>query len=61
MYLDVEQRKAAYVPGAFSGEVISGLPKGLVWRGWKWLSLWPWLWHMRMKCPEGSRERSGYC
>jgi len=26
MYLDVEQRKAAYVPGAFSGEVISGLP-----------------------------------
>jgi hypothetical protein len=59
MHLDVEQRKAACVPAAFSGEVISGLPKGLAWRGWKRLSLWPWLRHMRMKRPEGSRERSG--
>jgi hypothetical protein len=46
LYLDVEQRKAACVPGAFSGEVISGLPEGLAWRGRKWLSLWPRLWRM---------------
>jgi hypothetical protein len=51
LYLDVEQRKAAYVPGAFSGGAIPGLPEGLVWRGWKWLSLWPWLWPMRKPCP----------
>jgi hypothetical protein len=47
MYLDVEQRKAAYVSGAFSGKAIFGLFEGLAWRGWKWLSLWPWLWHIR--------------
>ena len=51
LYLDVEHRKAAYVPGAFSGGAISGLPEGLAWRGWKWLSLWPWLWPVRNKCP----------
>jgi hypothetical protein len=59
LYLDVEERKAAYVPGAFSGGAISGLPEELEWRGWKWLSLWPWLWHMRKKCP-GSECTSAF-
>jgi hypothetical protein len=47
MYLDVEQRKAAYLAGIYSGAATSELPAGLVWRNWAWLSLWPVLWNLR--------------
>jgi hypothetical protein len=49
LFLDMVQRKAAYIPGALSGEAISGLPEGLAWRAWKWLALWPWLWLKGMR------------
>ena len=47
LFVDLEQRKATYVPGASSGGDISGLPDGLVWRNWRWLSFWPLLWDLR--------------
>jgi hypothetical protein len=45
MVFDVKERKVAYVPGAFSGEIISEIPNDLKWRGWRRLSWWPRLWH----------------
>ena len=47
LYFDVEQRMAAYVPGASSAEAVSALPEGLAWSCWKRLSQWPGFWHKR--------------
>ena len=49
LYVDVEQRKAAYLAGIYTRAAGSELPEGLVWRGWRWLSLWPVLWNLREK------------
>ncbi len=45
MYFDLQQRKAAYVPGAATAGAIRTVPKELEWRSWKRLFHWPWLWH----------------
>ena len=44
LYLDVEERKAAYLAEFHPAAVVSELPAGLTWRGWAWLSLWLLLW-----------------
>jgi hypothetical protein len=49
MYVDVEQRKVAYLAEVYSGAPMSDLPAGLAWRGWAWLSWWPLLWSMRYR------------
>jgi hypothetical protein len=41
MYVDVEQRKVAYVADTYPEAAVPELPAGLAWRGWAWLSLWP--------------------
>lgn len=46
MYIDVEQRKAAYQPDVYPGAATSALPTGLAWRSWTWLSFWPLLWSL---------------
>jgi hypothetical protein len=43
LYVDVERRKAAYLADVYPSAAVSELPAGLAWRGWAWLSLWPWL------------------
>ena len=49
MYVDVEQRKVAYVADVYPGAAVPELPAGLTWRGWAWLSFWPTLWGPRRK------------
>jgi hypothetical protein len=41
MYVDVEERKAAYVADVFPSAAVEELPVGLAWRRWAWLLLWP--------------------
>lgn len=41
MYVDVEERKAAYLADIYPGAGVPELPDGLTWRRWAWLSLWP--------------------
>ncbi len=49
LYVDVEQRKAAYLAEAYARAPGSEPPAGLAWRDWRWLSLWPVLWNLREK------------
>jgi hypothetical protein len=44
LYVDVEQRKAAYLAELYAGAPISELPAGLTWKRWMWLSFWPVFW-----------------
>ena len=48
MYVDVEQRKAAYLANTYPDAAVLALPAGLAWRGWGWLSIWPLLWGVRL-------------
>jgi hypothetical protein len=49
LYVDVEQRKAAYLAEVYSRSAGSEPPTGLAWRSWRWLSLWPVLWNLGAK------------
>jgi hypothetical protein len=44
MIFDVQERKAAYVPGASASDVVSAFPDDLLWKNWRRLSWWPKLW-----------------
>jgi hypothetical protein len=49
LYVDVEQRKAAYLAEVYTRAAGPEPPAGLAWRGWRWLSLWPLLWDLKEK------------
>lgn len=44
LYLDVDERRAAYLAGVHADVTLTGMPAGLVWRRWRWLSVWPMTW-----------------
>jgi hypothetical protein len=41
LYVDVKDRRAAYLADVYPGAGVPELPAGLTWRRWAWLSLWP--------------------
>ena len=49
IYVDVEQRKAAYLADVYAGAAVPELPAGFTWQGWAWLSFWPTLWSLWKK------------
>jgi hypothetical protein len=49
LYLDVEQRKAAFLANVYPGAAVPDLPSGLRWRAWSWLLLWPFTWNSGRK------------
>lgn len=49
LYVDVEQRKAAYLAEVYTRVAGPEPPAGLAWRGWQWLSIWPVLWNVKGK------------
>jgi hypothetical protein len=49
LYVDVQERKAAYLAEVYTRSSGSEPPAELAWRDWRWLSLWPVLWNLREK------------